>query len=89
VRKSVTLRWGQLFCRPYDFEQLPAFLLARWTPRQRRLFGELRADRQPHDYYYADEADQLRVLASSRGGRDLGVQSPLEGAAPFRRNAGS
>lgn len=63
VRKSVTLRWGQLFCRPYDFERLPAALLARWTPRQRRLFGELSAGQQPHDYYYADETDLLRLLA--------------------------
>ncbi|HSS50384.1 MAG TPA: phytanoyl-CoA dioxygenase family protein [Thermoanaerobaculia bacterium] len=62
VRKSVTLRWGQLFCRPYDFERLPAALLARWTPRQRRLFGELNAGQQPHDYYYSDEADQIRLL---------------------------
>jgi ectoine hydroxylase len=74
VRKSVTLRWGQLFCRPYDFEQLPASLLARWTPRQRRLFGELRADRQPHEFYYADEADQLRVLAPSRNPMEFRVR---------------
>lgn len=65
VRKSATIRWGQLFCRPYDYERLPADLLARWTSRQRRLFGELRAESQPHDYYYTDEADQLRLITAA------------------------
>lgn len=62
VRRSVTFRWGQLFCRPYDYERLPAHLLARWTPRQRRLFGELGDARQPHEFYYTDESEQRRVL---------------------------
>jgi ectoine hydroxylase-related dioxygenase (phytanoyl-CoA dioxygenase family) len=65
VRKSVTFRWGQLFCRPYDYEQLPAHLLARWTSRQSRLFGALRAESQPHEFYYTDEADQVRLLRAS------------------------
>lgn len=65
VRKSATIRWGQLFVRPYDYERPPDHLLARWTPRQRRLFGELRAESEPHEYYYTDETDQLRLLTPS------------------------
>jgi phytanoyl-CoA hydroxylase len=62
VRLSITFRWGQLFCRPYDFKRLPPELIDRWTPRQRRLFGLVGSEQ--HDYYYTDEADQLRFLAA-------------------------
>jgi ectoine hydroxylase-related dioxygenase (phytanoyl-CoA dioxygenase family) len=65
VRKSVTFRWGQLFCRSYDYDQVPDHLLARWTSRQSLLFGALRADRPPHEFYYADETDQIQWLGAS------------------------
>lgn len=63
VRKSITFRYGQLWSRPYDYERLPAPVLARLTPRRRRLFGDLGADVHPSGYFYVDEEEQLRILA--------------------------
>jgi ectoine hydroxylase-related dioxygenase (phytanoyl-CoA dioxygenase family) len=62
VRKSITLRYGPMWSRPYDYDRLPADVLARMTPRRRRLFGHLGAGSQPHAYYYPDPAEQLRLM---------------------------
>ncbi|HEX6099449.1 MAG TPA: phytanoyl-CoA dioxygenase family protein [Thermoanaerobaculia bacterium] len=61
ARRSVTVRYGQLWSRPYDFERLPASVLARLTPRRRRLLGDL-GDVHPSSYFYLDEEEQLRVM---------------------------
>lgn len=63
VRKSITFRYGQLWSRPYDYERLPPRVLARMTPRRRRLFGDLGADVAPSGYFYVDEDEQTRILA--------------------------
>ena len=60
IRKSVTFRYGQMWCRPYDYDRLPADVLARMTPRRRRLFGDMGEDYHPTDYY--KPADQLEVI---------------------------
>jgi len=57
VRKSVTLRYGPLWARPYDYERLPAAVLERLSPRRRRLFGDLGPERQPWEHYYPDPAE--------------------------------
>jgi ectoine hydroxylase-related dioxygenase (phytanoyl-CoA dioxygenase family) len=62
ARKSVALRYGQLWCRPYDYERLSPETLNRMTPRRRRLFGDLGLTAQPFNYYYLDEAEHLRLL---------------------------
>ena len=51
IRKSVTFRYGQMWCRPYDYERLPLHVLARITPRRRRLFGDMGENYHPTDYY--------------------------------------
>ena len=60
IRKSVTFRYGQMWCRPYDYDTLPPDVLARMTPRRRRLFGELGENPHPTDYYKPQ--DQLEVI---------------------------
>ena len=60
IRKSVTFRYGQMWCRPYDYDTLPPDVLARMTPRRQRLFGELGENPHPTDYYKPQ--DQLEVI---------------------------
>jgi hypothetical protein len=62
VRKSITLRYGPMWSRPYDYDRLPAGVLARMTPRRRRLFGHLGVEAYPHTYYYPDPAEQLGLM---------------------------
>lgn len=61
ARRSVTVRYGQLWSRPYDYERLPESVLARLTPRRRRLVGDL-GTVHPSSYFYADEDEQLRLM---------------------------
>jgi len=60
IRKSVTFRYGQMWCRPYDYDKLPAHVLKRMTPRRRRLFGDMGEDFHPTDYY--KPKDQIEVI---------------------------
>ena len=60
VRRSVTFRYGQMWCRPYDYEKAPASVLARLSPRRRRLLGDMGPDYHATDYY--KPSDQLEVM---------------------------
>ena len=60
VRRSVTFRYGQQWCRPYDYEKAPADVLDRMTPRQRRLMGDMGPDYTPTDFF--KPKDQLEVI---------------------------
>lgn len=68
VRKSVTFRYGPLWSRPYDYERLPPAVLARMTPRRRRLFGDLGEGAHPSTYFYPDPEEQLRLMKGDGGG---------------------
>jgi hypothetical protein len=61
ARRSVTVRYGQLWSRPYDYERLPPWVLARMTARRRRLLGDL-GSVHPSSYFHADEEEQLRLM---------------------------
>lgn len=63
IRKSVTLRYGQIWSRPYDYERLPGEVLARMTPRRRRLFGDHGGDADPVAYFYPDEDEHLHLMS--------------------------
>ena len=60
IRKSVTFRYGLMWCRPYDYDRLPSHVLDRMTPRQRRLFGDMGETFHPTDYYKPN--DQLEII---------------------------
>ena len=60
VRRSITFRYGQMWCRPYDYEKCPQRVLDRMTPRRRRLMGDLGQDYTPTDYF--KPKDQLEVI---------------------------
>jgi hypothetical protein len=60
VRRSVTFRYGQQWCRPYDYEKAPQELLDRMTPRQRRLMGDMGLGYTATDYF--KPKDQLEVV---------------------------
>ena len=64
VRRSVTFRYGQMWCRPYDYEKAPAEVLARMPARRRRLLGDLGDDYIATDYYKPH--DQLEVMLGAR-----------------------
>jgi ectoine hydroxylase len=64
VRKSVTIRYGPLWARPYDYDRLPADVMRRLTPRRRRLFGDLGVDAQPWSYYYTNPHEQTRLMCN-------------------------
>lgn len=60
VRRSVTFRYGQMWCRPYDYEKAPADVLERMTARQRRLMGDMGPDYTATDYF--KPKDQLETI---------------------------
>ena len=60
VRRSVTFRYGQLWSRPWDYEKAPPEVLARMTPRQRRLMGDIGPNSAPGAYYAPK--DQLDII---------------------------
>ena len=60
VRRSITFRYGQMWCRPYDYEKCPQRVLDRMTPRRRRLMGDMGQDYTPTDYF--KPKDQLEVI---------------------------
>ncbi|MEA2345126.1 MAG: hypothetical protein QOF63_3295 [Thermoanaerobaculia bacterium] len=62
VRKSITLRYGQLWSRPYDYERLAEKVLGRMTPRRRRLFGDNGPNADPVSYFYPNEEEHLRLM---------------------------
>lgn len=60
VRRSVTFRYGQMWCRPYDYEKCPAEVLAQMTPRRRRLMGDMGEHYTATDYFKPH--DQIEVI---------------------------
>ena len=60
IRKSVTFRYGQMWCRPYDYDRLPTHVLDRMTTRRRRLFGDMGENFHPTDYY--KPKDQIEII---------------------------
>ena len=60
VRRSITFRYGQMWCRPYDYEKCPEEMLARMTPRRRRLMGDMGKNYTPTDYFKPH--DQIEVI---------------------------
>jgi ectoine hydroxylase-related dioxygenase (phytanoyl-CoA dioxygenase family) len=54
-RKSVVYAYMQSFMRPWDYSDIAApEILAKCTPRQRRLLGDLGPDALPCWHYYVD-----------------------------------
>ena len=60
VRRSFTLRYGQMWCRPFDYEKCPQEVLERMTPRRRRLMGDMGERYTANDYFKPH--DQIEVI---------------------------
>ena len=60
VRRSITFRYGQMWCRSYDYEKCPEDILARMTPRRRRLMGDMGENYTATDYF--KPKDQIEVI---------------------------
>ncbi|MCB1181163.1 MAG: phytanoyl-CoA dioxygenase family protein [Chlamydiia bacterium] len=58
VRKSVSVRYGQFWCRPY-FKELSSTVRSRVSPRQLRLLGDLGKDPQPNAFYTPQNQREL------------------------------
>ncbi len=50
-RKSLILRFGQLWHRPHDYHAQPREVLDDLSPRLRRMFGDFGSAPHPMDYY--------------------------------------
>ena len=59
-RRSFTLRYGQMWCRGFDYEKCPDDVLERMTPRRRRMMGDMGENYDPVDYF--KPKDQLDVI---------------------------
>lgn len=64
TRKSVILRYGHLWHRPFDYLVPEPALLEAATERQRRMLGHLAPGTQPQWWYKAP--DQVEVMGLSR-----------------------
>ncbi len=62
TRQSVTLRYGPMWSRPYDYERLPLDVGGRLTARRRRLFGDMGDGAHPSSYFYPDPQEQLQLM---------------------------
>jgi ectoine hydroxylase-related dioxygenase (phytanoyl-CoA dioxygenase family) len=62
ARKSIAIRYGPMWSRPYDYERLPRRVLERMTPRRRRLFGDLGRGAHPSSYFYPDDDEHLAIM---------------------------
>jgi ectoine hydroxylase-related dioxygenase (phytanoyl-CoA dioxygenase family) len=62
VRKSISFRYGPMWSRPFDYERLPSEVLARMTPRRRRLFSDFGGGAHPFSYFYPDPCEQLGLM---------------------------
>ncbi len=60
VRRSFTLRHGQMCCRPYDYDKCPSEVLERMMARQRRMTGELQEGCDATERYKPQ--DQIDVV---------------------------
>jgi len=60
VRRSFALRYGQMWCRPFDYEKCPQEVLARMTPRRQRLLGDMGERYTANDFF--KPLDQIDVI---------------------------
>lgn len=59
-RVTLIFRYGQLWQRPNDYSSQPVALLERFSPRLRRMFGDLGENAHPLDFYKpTDQADVM------------------------------
>lgn len=65
-RKSVIYCYSQMCFRPFDFVAPSPELLARCTPRQRRLLGDLGPAARPGAYFYSPK-DQVELMHGGAG----------------------
>ena len=80
TRVSVVLRYGQIFCRPVDYWTTPEeSVLARQTPRRRRLLGDFGARTRPGDVYGV-VPDQLEVIYADDWYDTVQAQTEFEAA---------
>lgn len=79
IRRTIILRYGQMWCRPADYEKLPESVLTRLTPRRRRLLGDLGDDCHPSEYYKPYDRGQIETMLGTEYGEDLLMASPVGG----------
>lgn len=61
TRKNIQYGYNQMFFRNYDYDPVPAEVLAHCTPRQRRLLGDLGPDSKPSQHFYPPR-DHLALM---------------------------
>ncbi|MET7685086.1 phytanoyl-CoA dioxygenase family protein [Streptomyces sp. NPDC005423] len=68
-RQTFIFRYGQLWHRPHDYLQQPPEVLARMSPRLRRMFGDFGDDPHPTDFYKPPAQQRVMAQGASAGGR--------------------
>ena len=72
IRRTIVLRYGQLWLRPRDYVKLSPKILKRFTLRQQRLFGDFghaqhigkQHDYIPNDYYHP--SNQIDIILGKK-----------------------
>ncbi|GAA2612748.1 phytanoyl-CoA dioxygenase family protein [Actinomadura fulvescens] len=66
IRRSVIIRYAQLWCRPQDYARLDDETLSRMSPRRRLLLGVLPGNDGQYDdlyrYYLPPSGEHVRVM---------------------------
>jgi hypothetical protein len=88
IRKSAIIRYGQLWCRPMDYQVVPSQVLQRLTIRQQRLVGHFEGEPSPNDYYGPSDKDQLSIILGDEWTTDPNLVSLRELDDYFRKNSG-
>jgi hypothetical protein len=71
IRKSAFVRYSQLWTRPVDYDKQSPEVLARLSPRQRRLFGDFGDQFVASDYYRPTSKHRhLETILGAEWGRE-------------------
>jgi ectoine hydroxylase-related dioxygenase (phytanoyl-CoA dioxygenase family) len=60
-RKSVIIRYGQLWCRPYDYVEVPRAVRERMSARRRRMLGDLGPGAGATAYYKPKDQEDVML----------------------------
>ena len=67
TRKNIQYGYNQMFFRNFDYDPIPAAVMAAATPRQRRLLGDMGPDGKPSLHFYPPR-DHLGLMFGEPAG---------------------
>jgi len=85
TRLSAVVWYSQLWIRPFDHHRVDPGVLARLTPRQRLLFGDLADTTDPQEYYWPTQPDYLDTMIEPPWRRSREMFAYLRAVETFRQ----